>query len=94
MTVIAAGFDGGSPARRPVESAAVPTSSRSAIGSGRAGEIGQSNGSAGYRDREPAHAEQVPVSMQGGRNGQGSANGRTPVEEPEDDVDVPSFMRR
>ena len=95
VTVIAAGFDGGTPARRQVEAA----SGRNAVGgAARAGEIGQrqnTNNSAYresnnpvYREPEPVpRAQEVPV-VQSQRDAAPSAD------EFDDDVDVPSFMRR
>ncbi|MBC7304784.1 MAG: cell division protein FtsZ, partial [Nocardia sp.] len=59
VTVIAAGFDGGGPSRRSLESTAAPTSRTGAnpIGSGRAGEIGQGRApEAPARPTEPATA--------------------------------------
>ena len=108
VTVIAAGFDGGGPARRTFEAG------RGAIGSGRAGEIGQASrtseiaaasraettSAAGqtsstrgavpsYRDSERARTLAEPTA---------SHNTRSHIEPPDsdddDDVDVPSFMRR
>jgi cell division protein FtsZ len=107
VTVIAAGFDGGGPARRTFESA-----SRGPIGSARAGEIGQSRTSEiaassrtetssvatpsastrgsvpSYRDSERARTLAEPTN-----------NSRSHIDPPDagdddDDVDVPSFMRR
>ncbi|MBJ8343203.1 cell division protein FtsZ [Antrihabitans sp. YC2-6] len=85
VTVIAAGFEAGSPPRRPVEAAAPAASRASSIGSGRAGEIGQSqngNGAHYRNDREPVRASTAP------------ARNAAPASDAEDDVDVPSFMRR
>lgn len=91
MTVIAAGFDGGAPARRPVESTA---QGRGAIGAGRAGEVGRSPVAA-----EPAGEQ--PISAARETTGSGSlppigGPRHAPVQEDEgdDDVDVPVFMRR
>ncbi|MEN0136425.1 MAG: cell division protein FtsZ, partial [Rhodococcus sp. (in: high G+C Gram-positive bacteria)] len=95
VTVIAAGFDGGTPTRRPVESGAA---GRSAIGAGRAGEVGQSaeqqNSEPMSVTRETISSHQSPSSLPPlPGNGQSRA---VPVsdEEGEDEVDVPSFMRR
>ena len=95
VTVIAAGFDGGAPARRPVESGAA---GRSAIGAGRAGEVGQSaeqqHSEPMSVTRETISSHQSPSSLPPlPGNGQSRA---VPVsdEEGEDEVDVPSFMRR
>jgi cell division protein FtsZ len=102
VTVIAAGFDGGTPTRRPVEpAAAAPAAGNGAIGAGRAGEIG----------RPPQHQapEPAPVAQSRETRDARPASGSTlppipvgtparavPVadEEGEDEVDVPSFMRR
>jgi cell division protein FtsZ len=91
VTVIAAGFDGGAPARRPVESTA---QGRGAIGAGRAGEVGRSPVAA-----EPAGEQ--PISAARETTGSGSlppigGPRHAPVQEDEgdDDVDVPVFMRR
>jgi cell division protein FtsZ len=107
VTVIAAGFDGGGPARRTYEAG------RGTIGAGRAGEIaanrntevaassraetsstaGQTTSTRGampnYRESERARTLAEPSVAQ---------NSRTHIEPPDsdddDDVDVPSFMRR
>ncbi len=117
VTVIAAGFDGGTPTRRPVEAAA--GASRSPIGSARSGEVGGSRSSdssdsgAVFRDSAGSgsgsssgsgsgsggHASTLPPlssSSNGGSTSQGSGGRRVPVadDDGEDDVDVPSFMRR
>ncbi|MBD0323150.1 MAG: cell division protein FtsZ, partial [Aldersonia sp.] len=91
VTVIAAGFDAGTPARRPVEAAP----GRNAIGVGQAGQIGQrANGyrepdNNRYRDPEPVRpAEPAPAGLNGGNRNP------VPAEDLDDDVDVPSFMRR
>ncbi|MFC7447055.1 cell division protein FtsZ [Rhodococcus daqingensis] len=105
VTVIAAGFDGGTPTRRPVEPAVA--AGNGPIGAGRAGEIGRSpqhqapepapaaSGRESHEARDPREARPstgstlppVPV---------GSSARVVPVadEEGEDEVDVPSFMRR
>ncbi|MFQ6326291.1 cell division protein FtsZ [Nocardia sp. CWNU-33] len=109
VTVIAAGFDSGAPARRTFEPA-----NRGTIGSARAGEIAQSRASEvaassraetssaasqsastrgsvpSYRDSERARTLAEPTIAN---------NSRTHIEPPDsgdddDDVDVPSFMRR
>ncbi|WP_228000887.1 cell division protein FtsZ [Nocardia australiensis] len=108
VTVIAAGFDGGGPARRTFETA------RGTIGSARAGEIGQRSASeiaASSRTETAAPATQ-PASTRGAvpsyRDSERARtlaeptvthNPRTHIEPPDsgdddDDVDVPSFMRR
>ncbi|RZK93778.1 MAG: cell division protein FtsZ, partial [Rhodococcus sp. (in: high G+C Gram-positive bacteria)] len=94
VTVIAAGFDGGAPARRPVESGAA---GRSAIGAGRAGEVGQSE----QQGNEPMSVTRETISSHQSPSSlppiPGNGQSRTvPVsdEEGEDEVDVPSFMRR
>ncbi|AQA22571.1 MULTISPECIES: cell division protein FtsZ [Rhodococcus] len=108
VTVIAAGFDGGTPTRRPVEPAAAAATASAAagngaIGAGRAGEIG----------RPPQHQAPDPTPAPNGRDGRERRDGRentgsglppVPVSAPSrtvpvtdddvDDVDVPDFMRR
>ncbi|WP_378739364.1 cell division protein FtsZ [Nocardia brasiliensis] len=104
VTVIAAGFDGGGPARRTFD-----TASRGAIGSARAGEVGQS------RTAEVAARGSDVASATASTSTRGAVpsyrdterarlaeptvanNARTHIEPPDDDdddVDVPSFMRR
>jgi cell division protein FtsZ len=101
VTVIAAGFDSGAPTRRvdaPV--------TRSTIGSSRAGEIGQSTPRAGdFPARTP---DPVPPPTPVSRGPAPSYEPRPaaeptgvsrnhiepPDEDSDDDVDVPSFMRR
>ncbi|AYJ49992.1 cell division protein FtsZ [Rhodococcus sp. P1Y] len=105
VTVIAAGFDGGTPTRRPIEAA--PGASRSSIGSARSGEVSSSRSSdtseSGSVFRDPVGAgsgSSLPPlqssSSAAGSSSQGSSGRRVPVTEDdgEDDVDVPSFMRR
>ncbi|MEU7768471.1 cell division protein FtsZ [Nocardia sp. NPDC049190] len=105
VTVIAAGFDGGGPARRTFD-----TTSRGTIGSARSGEIGQSRTSEvvargtdtppsisssrgavpSYRDTERQRALSEPTIANNPRSH------ITPPDDDDDDddVDVPSFMRR
>ena len=107
VTVIAAGFDGGGPARRTFE-----TASRGTISSARSGEIGHS------RPAEvSARSSEVAATTAGSSNSSRDAvpsyrdterartlaeptvvtNSRTHIDPPDDDdddVDVPSFMRR
>ncbi|WP_072688534.1 cell division protein FtsZ [Rhodococcus marinonascens] len=93
VTVIAAGFDGGTPTRRPVESG---VASRSAIGAARAG------------DSAPAEQQSESVSVtretiappHRGSNSlpplPGKGQSRTAPafdEDSEDDINVPDFMR-
>ena len=105
VTVIAAGFDGGTPTRRPIEAA--PGASRSSIGSARSGEVSSSRSSdtseSGSVFRDPVGAgsgSSLPPlqssSSAAGSSSQGNSGRRVPVTEDdgEDDVDVPSFMRR
>ncbi|APE34098.1 cell division protein FtsZ [Nocardia mangyaensis] len=54
VTVIAAGFDGGGPARRTFEPNVSARSGSNPIGSGRAGEVGQARTEAPARPTEPA----------------------------------------
>ncbi|AXK85616.1 cell division protein FtsZ [Nocardia farcinica] len=108
VTVIAAGFDGGGPARRTFDT---PSHTRGGtIGAGRAGEISNrgselppsratesassANASTGstrgavpnYRDSERARLAEPTVAH----------NSRSHIQDPDpdDDVDVPDFMRR
>ncbi|OZD13231.1 cell division protein FtsZ [Rhodococcus sp. 06-156-3C] len=104
VTVIAAGFDGGTPTRRPVEAA--PGASRSTIGSARSGEVSSRSDSteSGAVFRDPVGAGSAgngsslpPLqSSNSGSSGSNNSGRRMPVTEDdgEDDVDVPSFMRR
>ncbi|PXW32282.1 cell division protein FtsZ [Nocardia sp. 348MFTsu5.1] len=91
VTVIAAGFDSGSPARNPVESAATVAARSATVGAGRAGAV--SNGVATER-RDPLFA-QVPAGdpFADDRQGRPSrpAHG---MDEADDEVDVPPFMKR
>ncbi|MEU2040547.1 cell division protein FtsZ [Nocardia niwae] len=109
VTVIAAGFDGGGPARRTFESAG-----RGAIGTARSGEIGQSRTS----EIAARGSDSTPSTSPTGTTGRGTlpsyrdterprtlgeptvtSNSRSHITPPDagdddDDVDVPSFMRR
>jgi cell division protein FtsZ len=94
VTVIAAGFDSGSPARKPVESAATAAArTNGSVGSARAGAV--STGSTADR-RDPLFA-QVPAGdpfadERTSRNGTSRpAHG---LDEADDEVDVPPFMKR
>ncbi|CAM4349924.1 cell division protein FtsZ [Nocardia ninae] len=106
VTVIAAGFDGGGPARRTFD-----TASRGTIGSARAGEVGQSRtAEVAARSTDVASATASSTSSTRGavpsyRDTERArlaeptvaSNARTHIEPPDDDdddVDVPSFMRR
>ncbi len=104
VTVIAAGFDGGTPARR------IEPAGRTNIGAGRAGDIGSSTtrgrdfGAARpaepERPAEPAPARGPAPSYEPRPATEPTIahNSRThiqpPDEDTDDDVDVPSFMRR
>lgn len=106
VTVIAAGFDGGAPVKRPLE--VQSAIGRGNIGAGRAGEVGQSErpaaAAAPVAPAEPAPAPPVaprePVGTPTGSSlpPLGSTGSRAvPVgneDGEDDDVDVPSFMRR
>lgn len=106
VTVIAAGFDGGAPVKRPLE--VQSAIGRGNIGAGRAGEVGQSERPAApaapAAPAEPAPAPPVaPREPVGAPTGSslpplGSTGSRAvPVgneDGEDDDVDVPSFMRR
>ncbi|MGW4717904.1 cell division protein FtsZ [Nocardia sp. NPDC004260] len=109
VTVIAAGFDGGGPARRTFE-----TSGRSTIGTARSGEIGQSRTS----ELTARSSDSTPSTSVTGTAGRGALPSYRDTERPrtlgepsvtsstrphitppdadddDDDVDVPSFMRR
>ncbi|BDT95329.1 MULTISPECIES: cell division protein FtsZ [Nocardia] len=109
VTVIAAGFDGGGPARRTFESAG-----RGTIGTARSGEIGQSRAS----EIAARGSDSTPSTSPTGTAGRGAlpsyrdterprtlgeptvtSNTRSHITPPDaddddDDVDVPSFMRR
>ncbi|WP_024793131.1 cell division protein FtsZ [Tomitella biformata] len=79
VTVIAAGFDGGSPKHKQTDPG---SASRGTIGSARAGQIGQTR------------AEEAAPVM-GGPSETPSSSRRVQVSEDlDDDVDVPPFMRR
>ncbi|TLF81034.1 cell division protein FtsZ [Nocardia cyriacigeorgica] len=109
VTVIAAGFDGGGPARRTFD----PATTRGTIGAGRAGEIGQSRSteSSARPAESPAAATSSSVSRgpapsyrddrpRPAADPIASHTGRSHTPPPDtgddddDDVDVPSFMRR
>ncbi|MFI9403929.1 cell division protein FtsZ [Nocardia sp. NPDC052316] len=106
VTVIAAGFDGGGPARRTFD-----TAGRGTIGAARAGEVGQSRTTeVAARSTDVAAATASSTSSTRGavpsyRDTERArlaeptvaSNARTHIEPPDDDdddVDVPSFMRR
>ncbi|MGW0020465.1 cell division protein FtsZ [Rhodococcus sp. NPDC003382] len=91
VTVIAAGFDGGTPARRPVEAPAQPAARTGTISPARAGELGRSERA------EEAVREPAPTAGAGAVGAPSSVQPRpVPVddEDGDDDVDVPIFMRR
>ncbi|HLS78843.1 MAG TPA: cell division protein FtsZ [Nocardia sp.] len=117
VTVIAAGFDGGSPSRRSFDA----PHTRGSIGSGRAGEISSragelSSSSAPARSSEPMSGASASASSSAGSLGSGRGavpnyrdtdrmrpteptvahNSRSHIQDadPDDDVDVPDFMRR
>lgn len=103
VTVIAAGFDGGAPVKRPLE--VQSAIGRGNIGAGRAGEVGQSERAAAAPSApaEPAPAPSAPREPVGTPTGSslpplGSTGSRAvPAgneDGEDDDVDVPSFMRR
>ncbi|CAM2971256.1 cell division protein FtsZ [Prescottella defluvii] len=108
VTVIAAGFDGGAPAKRPLE--VQSAIGRGNIGAGRAGEVGQSERPVAGEPAPAAHAAPAapaapvpprePVAAPTGSTLPplgGSVSRAVPVsneEAEDDDVDVPSFMRR
>ncbi|WP_280386356.1 cell division protein FtsZ [Nocardia wallacei] len=112
VTVIAAGFDGGTPARR------IDSAGRSTIGPARAGEIGQTStratdftstrstestpaSSTVQRGPAPSYEPRPTPTYESTRPTNDPSvthNSRThiqpPDEDTDDDVDVPSFMRR
>ncbi|WP_433605048.1 cell division protein FtsZ [Prescottella agglutinans] len=108
VTVIAAGFDGGAPVKRPLE--VQSAIGRGNIGAGRAGEVGQSERPAAAAPAAAAPAEPVaPAAPAAPREPVGAPTGSSlpPLGSPaprvvpvgneegeDDDVDVPSFMRR
>ena len=90
VTVIAAGFDGGTPARRPVEAPAQPSARTGTISPARAGELGRS-------ERSEEIAREAAPTGAGAVGAPGGVQPRpVPVddEDGDDDVDVPIFMRR
>lgn len=90
VTVIAAGFDGGTPARRPVEAPAQPAARTGTISPARAGELGRS-------ERPEETGREAAPTGAGAVAAPGGAQPRpVPVddEDGDDDVDVPIFMRR
>jgi len=95
VTVIAAGFDSGSPARKPVESAATAAARTSgSVGSARAGSV--SAGGSTTERRDPLFT-QVPAGDpfaddRSSRNG--SSRPAHGLDEADDEVDVPPFMKR
>ncbi|MCK0092895.1 cell division protein FtsZ [Rhodococcus sp. HNM0563] len=104
VTVIAAGFDGGTPTRRPVEAGPGQQQGQQsqqnpqqnarpgAIGAGRAGELGRPD-----RDGTDEAPAREPVPASSGLPPAGSSSAARAVEvddDGDDDVDVPIFMRR
>jgi cell division protein FtsZ len=106
VTVIAAGFDGGTPARRPVEAGPGQQQSQQsqgqqnpqqgsrpgAIGAGRAGELGRPD-----RDGADEAPVREPAPASSGLPPAGGAARSVDVavdDDGDDDVDVPIFMRR
>ncbi|GAA4480381.1 cell division protein FtsZ [Rhodococcus olei] len=106
VTVIAAGFDGGAPVRR-VEPPQQQAAGRGTIGVATAGEIGRTPAAApkepaapapapqqhGTEAREPRH-EAAPTALPPIPVGATTRAVPVPVEDGDDDVDVPDFMRR
>ncbi|MEU2254551.1 cell division protein FtsZ [Nocardia xishanensis] len=108
VTVIAAGFDGGGPARRTFD----PATTRGAIGSGRAGEIGQTGRTSEITGSTTRSTESTTTGSSSSATRGAVPSYRPPLAEPtvshnsrshiqppdggddDDDVDVPSFMRR
>ncbi|HET8994502.1 MULTISPECIES: cell division protein FtsZ [unclassified Rhodococcus (in: high G+C Gram-positive bacteria)] len=103
VTVIAAGFDGGTPTRRPVEAGPgqqqgqqsqqnpQPNARPGAIGAGRAGELGRPDRDG--TDEAPVR-EPVPASSGLPPAGGSAARSVEVDDDGDDDVDVPIFMRR
>uniref|UniRef100_UPI002458CF18 cell division protein FtsZ n=1 Tax=Nocardia brasiliensis TaxID=37326 RepID=UPI002458CF18 len=104
VTVIAAGFDGGGPARRTFD-----TTGRSTIGSARSGEIGQSRStevaarstdtaaagaSASTRGAVPSYRDSERARLAEPTVANNPRAHIEPPDDDDDDVDVPSFMRR
>ncbi|QIS02845.1 cell division protein FtsZ [Nocardia brasiliensis] len=104
VTVIAAGFDGGGPARRTFD-----TTGRSTIGSARSGEIGQNRGtevaargtdtaatgaSASTRGAVPSYRDSERARLAEPTVANNPRAHIEPPDDDDDDVDVPSFMRR
>ncbi|MFZ2527984.1 MAG: cell division protein FtsZ [Rhodococcus sp. (in: high G+C Gram-positive bacteria)] len=90
VTVIAAGFDGGTPARRPVEAPTQSAARSGTISPARAGDLGRS-------DRPEEAGRDASSTGAGAVGAPGSIPSRpVPVddEDGDDDVDVPIFMRR
>ncbi|ORM33633.1 MULTISPECIES: cell division protein FtsZ [Williamsia] len=95
VTVIAAGFDSGAPARKPVESAATAAARTSAAaGSGRVAN-GSANGKSDADRRDPLFA-QVPAGdpFADDRSPRTSSRPAHGMDEADDEVDVPPFMKR
>ncbi|MEV0706578.1 cell division protein FtsZ [Nocardia aurea] len=105
VTVIAAGFDGGGPSRRPTYEP--PNKSTSTIGSSTAGEIGRSSRSYEPVTRGtdssspssrppsrtvPSYQESEEIRVKNAEASRARAN--PPEPDDDDDVDVPSFMKR
>ncbi|MET8653567.1 cell division protein FtsZ [Nocardia aurea] len=105
VTVIAAGFDGGGPSRRPTYEP--PNKSTSTIGSSTAGEIGRSSRSYEPVTRGtdssspssrppsrtvPSYQESEEIRVKNAEASRARANPTEPDDD--DDVDVPSFMKR
>ncbi|WP_109526241.1 MULTISPECIES: cell division protein FtsZ [Nocardia] len=105
VTVIAAGFDGGGPSRRPTYEP--PNKSTSTIGSSTAGEIGRSprsyepvtrgTDSSSPSSRPPSrtvpsYQESEEIRVKNAEASRARAN--PPEPDDDDDVDVPSFMKR
>ncbi|RVW00360.1 cell division protein FtsZ [Rhodococcus spongiicola] len=102
VTVIAAGFDGGAPAKRPID--VQSALGRGNIGAGRAGEVGRPERAASTPSTTtpaPHVASREVGAPTGGSSlpplGGNSASRAVPAgddEDDDDDVDVPIFMKR
>jgi cell division protein FtsZ len=109
ITVIAAGFDGGLPARRTMDT--VGGSRSGLFSAARSGEVSAAPAAPERPapapvattpplEREPVRSAPSPVGLHG-RSSEGAERSRMstkpepqPVDDDPDDVDVPSFMRR
>ncbi|MDN5758547.1 MAG: cell division protein FtsZ [Tomitella sp.] len=99
VTVIGAGFEGGSPQHKQIDPGA--TSGRSTIGAAGAGHLGQSRERGEAIEEETERPQPATYSTSNAETGGGAAAGarggrrvQDVSEDLADDVDVPPFMRR